>query len=209
VNWIGRVREHHHATRRVGILAGHLAALLPRGSSVLDVGCGDGLLAAAILERRDDVRISGVDVLTREGAPIEIRAFDGLNLPFPSDAFDVTLAADVLHHGEDPGALLGEMARVAADCVVLKDHTRDGWLAEPTLRFMDWVGNAHLGIALPYHYWTRAEWTAAIERLDLEEDYFEQRLALYPPPAAWLFERRLHFVSRLRRRPGAPPGPQR
>jgi hypothetical protein len=38
---------------------------------------------------------------------------------------------------------------------LIKDHTLNGFLAGLTLRFMDWVGNACYGIALPYHYWSQ------------------------------------------------------
>ena len=198
MKWPGRVRDALHAERRVAILARHLAPLLPRDATVLDVGCGDGMLAAEILALRNDVSIQGVEVIVRSGGLIEVREFDGRDLPFEPRAFDVALAADVLHHAEDPAHLLGEMVRVAGDCVVLKDHTRDGWLAGPTLRFMDWVGNAHVGVALPYNYWTRAQWDEAWQRLGLQVEALEQRIDLYPPPARWLFDRSLHFVARLR-----------
>ena len=39
--------------------------LMPRDAHVLDVGTGDGLIAAALAERRPDLRIEGIDVLVR------------------------------------------------------------------------------------------------------------------------------------------------
>jgi hypothetical protein len=68
---------------------------------------------------------------------------------------------------------------------------------------MDWVGNARHGVALPYNYWSRAEWTRAFDAAALEPTTMVSRLGLYPAPASWLFDRSLHFVAALRRRVAA------
>ncbi|MGH7639044.1 MAG: class I SAM-dependent methyltransferase, partial [Gemmatimonadaceae bacterium] len=133
--------------RRIRVLARHLAELLPSGASVLDVGSGDGLLARRIMNARSDVAITGVDVLARPTAHIPVRLFDGVVLPFSDAEFDVVMMIDVLHHATQQDALLRELARVARRRVVIKDHFVRGLLAQPTLRFMDWVGNAHHGVA--------------------------------------------------------------
>ena len=52
--------------RRVRVIADHASRLVPRDARVLDVGTGDGLIAAALAERRRDLRIEGIDVLVRE-----------------------------------------------------------------------------------------------------------------------------------------------
>jgi SAM-dependent methyltransferase len=185
--------------RRVGVLARHLDELLPREASVLDVGCGDGLLARRIMERRSDLTIQGLDVLVRKETHVPMRAFDGRQLPGDGGSVDVVMFIDVLHHTTDPMVLLREAARVARQAVVIKDHTRDGLLAGPTLRFMDYVGNAHHGVALPYNYWPRRRWLAAFEELELSVRAWRDDLGLYSGPSGWLFDRSLHFVSSLER----------
>src|SRR3546814_18338967 len=77
--------------------------------------------------------------------------------------------------------VLGEIARVAR-MVVIKDHLRDGLAAGPTLRFMDWVGNAAHGVRLPYNYLSHREWQARWAKLDLGASAFVTRLSLYPRP---------------------------
>jgi SAM-dependent methyltransferase len=193
------------AGRRVRVLAGHVAPLLDPSASVLDVGAGDGALARAVLDLRPDVTIRGVDVLARPTTEIDVTLFDGRTLPFPDASFDDVLLVDVLHHADDPVALLRECARVARSAVVLKDHDRDGFLASRTLRFMDWVGNARHGVRLPYNYLSWRRWQSAFASVGLELDSLCRRLGLYPRPASWVFDRRLHFVARLRvdRRPTA------
>lgn len=184
-------------SRRVRVLAEHLAAQLPRGSRVLDVGCGDGQIDAAILKQRPDVSIEGVDVLVRPETHIPVTAFDGHSLPFPDASFDIVQFVDVLHHTDDPMVLLREAKRVAKQGIVLKDHGKDGFLAGPTLRFMDWVGNAHHGVRLPYNYWPLARWRTAFRDLGLKTATWIDQPGLYPFPASLAFERKLHFITRL------------
>ena len=184
-------------TRRVETLAAHVSDLLPRGLSVLDVGCGDGLLAAHVTKRRPDLQISGIDVLVRGSTHIPVRAFDGTTIPFPSRSIDAVVFVDVLHHTVDPLVLLREAVRVSRGIVILKDHTRDGFLAGPTLRVMDWVGNARHGVALPYNYLSTFEWRRAFKAVGLRPVAWRGELALYPTPANWIFERSLHFIASL------------
>jgi SAM-dependent methyltransferase len=183
-------------TRRTRVLASCFAEIIPQGHSVLDVGCGDGLIDALVKRQRPDLRISGVDVLVRPETHIPVTPFDGRQLPFPDNSTDTVLICDVLHHAEHPSSLLQECARVARHSVVIKDHTVKGFLARPTLRFMDFVGNAPQGVALPYNYLTVAEWDAAFRECGLVARTVRTDLALYPPLADVIFGRSLHFVGR-------------
>ena len=185
--------------RRIRVLARHLAELLPRDASVLDVGSGDGLLARRVMDVRPDLRIRGVDVLPRTASHIPVELFDGRTLPFRDRAFDVVMMVDVLHHVADQLRLLDEMVRVSRGTIVIKDHVVRGALARPTLALMDWVGNARYGVSLPYAYWTAEEWSGAYasRRLNVAEN--RVHLGLYPWPASMLFDRGLHFIAKLER----------
>ncbi len=195
----GLVHEQVVFDRRVRVLAECMAPLIPPGARVLDVGCGDGAIDALIGGKRPDVRIEGIDVLVRSQTKIVVTAFDGRTIPFPDKSFDAVMFIDVLHHTDDPLVLLREAMRVAGT-IVLKDHCRDGLLAGPTLRFMDYVGNAHHGVALPYNYWQRRQWDDAFRTLGLKARSWSDRLGLYVWPASLLFDRNLHFVCSLSRR---------
>jgi len=192
-----RVHARHTAARRVRVLADHLARIAPHDASVLDVGCGDGALTHRLATLRPDLRLRGVDVLVRPEAVVDVTPFDGERLPFAADAFDAVLFVDVLHHAERPEALLGEGVRVARRHLLVKDHRLEGPLAGPTLRFMDRVGNARHGVALPHNYWPEARWRDVFAELGLGVESFSRRLGLYPPPFSLLFDRGLHFLARL------------
>ncbi len=196
---LGHLHRELVFQRRARVLSEVLSDLLPPDAQVLDVGCGDGLIDRLVMERRADVRIRGIDVAVRSDACIPVELFDGASIPYSDAGMDVVMFVDVLHHTTDPEALLREGIRVARQHVVLKDHLREGWLAGPTLRLMDWVGNAPHGVELPYNYWPERRWRESFARLGVRPTKWIDRLGLYPAPASWLFDRSLHFVASLRR----------
>ena len=197
LNPISRIHGGYVYQRRVRILAELVAGLLPPGAEVLDVGCGDGLIASLIQRHRPDSRIRGIEVFLRKESFIQVDSFDGHRIPFADASFDVVMLIDVLHHTEDPLALLREAVRVTRKTVLVKDHIADGLFARPILRLMDWVGGARHGFALPYNYLTSQEWTSAVETLDLTVSSWQSKLSLYPWPATWLFDGSLHFLAEL------------
>ena len=90
--------------------------------SILDVGCGEGVLTAKWAERLGDGRIVGIDLddpklraewETRQRANLDYRVEEATSLSFADDEFDVATAIEVLEHVPEPEATLSEMARVA------------------------------------------------------------------------------------------------
>src|SRR5687767_9326952 len=136
---LGSIHNKLVFSRRVQKLAAAIAERIPQNAHVLDVGCGSGDLAALVMQIRPDVRIEGIDVLVRPATAIPVTEYDGCHIPFGDSSFDAAMVIDVLHHTDDPEAVLAEIARVAPQ-VIVKDHLRGGIAAGLTLRFMDWVG---------------------------------------------------------------------
>lgn len=200
LTWISRWHRAFVFQRRTRVLAELLAAQIPEGASVLDVGCGDGSVASRIAELRADISIEGVEFLVRPGCKIACRSFDGRKLPYPDASFDLCLLADVLHHSGDPAVLLREAVRVTRGFVLLKDHLDESFLDDIALRLMDWVGNRPHGVALTYNYQSRKQWAEHFSMCGLQEENWNSGVALYPWPFHLLLGRGLHFVALLRKK---------
>ena len=189
------VHERGVLPRRAIRLATLLAGLIPQQASVLDVGSGDGRIDELLLEKRQDIKIQGVEVSARAQSSFPVTNFDGQTLPFGAKSFDVVMFVDVLHHTDDPIVLLREAIRVARKSIVLKDHVLTGLLAGMRLRFMDYVGNARHGVALPFNYWSDRQWAEMERVLGLNNRMKVRKLDLYPWPADWVFGAGLHFIA--------------
>jgi 2-polyprenyl-3-methyl-5-hydroxy-6-metoxy-1,4-benzoquinol methylase len=90
--------------------------------SVLDVGCGEGVLVHRWAQRLGDRRLVGVDLeeesiqagwAERQAPNLEYRVIHDASLPFAPDEFDLASAIEVLEHVPDPEQTLSEMARCA------------------------------------------------------------------------------------------------
>lgn len=135
------------------------------GDRVLDVGCGNGEFGRLLMEHPaspESLDFRGVEPegLVRPGTAIPVEAFDGVNLPFEDDAFDVVLLTDVLHHAAQPGPLLAECVRVARRRVIIKDHVIYGRWDRARLGFSDWLANVIHGVPCTFGYLSRDGWQA-------------------------------------------------
>ena len=85
---------------------------LPPGSRILDLGAGDGRLAAALADRGHSVTaVEPVrDVSAAAGAPnVTVLRGRGEDLDFPEGSFDVAILWHVLEHLSDPAETLGRI----------------------------------------------------------------------------------------------------
>jgi arsenite methyltransferase len=113
-----------------------LLAMIPwcGDESVLDVGCGRGLMLVGAAQKLTTGKAFGIDIwqakdqsanspqgaienaqLTNVGDRVEVKTADMLNLPFPDQSFDVVLSAWAVHNLEqkpDRDLALSEMMRV-------------------------------------------------------------------------------------------------
>ncbi len=101
-----------------------LARLVPEGSRVLDLGCGDGAMLDYLQRTRGcsgyGVEIADANVLacTRRGVNvIQLNLDEGLAI-FEDNSFDVVLQIDTLPHLRNAEVMLRETARVGRAGIV-------------------------------------------------------------------------------------------
>lgn len=194
---LGRAHRQVVFGRRVRVLAEFLAARIPAGAAVLDVGCGDGSIARLVTLNKPGVSVEGIEFAPRGNCQIKCQPFDGRTIPYPDASFDVCMFVDVLHHVPDSHGithLLSEARRVSRRYVLIKDHLSENPLDFRTLQFMDWVGNRPHGVVLPYNYQSRAEWDSHFAAAGLNVKEWETRIPLYPFPFSAVFGRQLACI---------------
>ena len=110
-------------------------------ATVLDVGCGEGVLTeqwAQRLESDRPSRVVGVDLAdpkleaewaTRSHPNLEFRAMRVEQLEFGDDEFDLVAATEVLEHVDEPERAVAEMARVAARWLLVSVPHEPLWRA--------------------------------------------------------------------------------
>src|SRR5439155_21104788 len=101
--------------------------------SVLDVGCGEGVVTERIARDLVGATVVGIDAddarlkrewATRERESLSFQTGSAYSLQFDDDSFDLVCALEVLEHLERPRAALLEMARVGR-CALLLSVPRE------------------------------------------------------------------------------------
>jgi 2-polyprenyl-3-methyl-5-hydroxy-6-metoxy-1,4-benzoquinol methylase len=152
-----------------GTLAELFAQADPR--SLLDVGCGEGVLTHQWATELAGRRVVGIDLedeklraewATRTAANLEYRAMAAENLPFADGEFDVATAIEVLEHVPDPEHTVAEMARCA------ERHLLVSVPREPLWRMLNLARGAYLSDLgnTPGHlnHWSRRSFVSLLQR---------------------------------------------
>ncbi len=140
--------------------------------SLLDVGCGEGVLTHQWAQRLgDERRVVGIDLddpalhaewAKRTAPNVEYRVIKAENLPFADDEFDLAAAIEVLEHVPDPEHTVAEMARAAQRWLLVSVPREPLWRALNMARGAYWrdLGNTpgHL------NHWSKRSFVELLSR---------------------------------------------
>ncbi len=139
--------------------------------SVLDVGCGEGVLTHQWAQALGDRRIVGIDLedprlqaewATRQRPNLEYRVTKAERMPFEDGEFDLASAIEVLEHVPDPEHTVAEMARVASRWLLVSVPREPLWRGLNLARgaYVRDLGNTpgHL------NHWSRRAFVALLGR---------------------------------------------
>jgi 2-polyprenyl-3-methyl-5-hydroxy-6-metoxy-1,4-benzoquinol methylase len=139
--------------------------------SLLDVGCGEGVLVHRWAGRLGEKRVVGIDLeeeslqagWSRRQAPnLEYRTMRAQELPFAANEFDLASAIEVLEHVPDPERTLAEMARCAERHLLVSVPREPLWRALNMARgaYVTQLGNTpgHL------NHWSRRSFERLLSR---------------------------------------------
>jgi 2-polyprenyl-3-methyl-5-hydroxy-6-metoxy-1,4-benzoquinol methylase len=146
-------------------------------SSVLDVGCGEGVLTVEWAKRLNDGRVVGIDLddpklraewEQRKRPNLEFRAEEATRLTFADGEFDLAAAIEVLEHVPEPEATLAEMARVARGHLLVSVPREPLWRGLNMARGAYWreLGNT------PGHvnHWSKRGFVSLLSRYGAVEE---------------------------------------
>ena len=140
-------------------------------SSLLDVGCGEGVLVHRWAQSLPETRIVGIDLVEesiqagwaeRQAPNLEYRVMEASNLPFAEGEFDLASAIEVLEHVPDPDHTVAEMARCAQRHLLVSVPREPLWRMLNMARGAYWpaLGNTpgHL------NHWSRRSFVKLLSR---------------------------------------------
>ena len=138
---------------------------LKSGDCIIDIGSGDCTVANTL--GNNGYEITPLDIrdesVHQNFRPI---IYDGKNIPFPDDSFDVALLITVLHHTKKPIEILKEAIRVAPRIIVMEDLYKN--LLQKYLTFaMDSLLNLEF-FGHPHTNMTQEQWEGVFNKLGLK-----------------------------------------
>jgi SAM-dependent methyltransferase len=169
-------RKYDALTDRANIICKQISPFL-KGDSLLDIGCGNGLIAYLVKDRfKAGIQLVDVVQYVPDALGLPFRLYEeGRPLPINS-LFDTVLLLTVLHHSENPIKLLKSAWDVTEKKLIIIESVVGVHKEEPQAKyellnssdedqvafaaFVDWFYNRvlHNDVPVPYNFTTPEQW---------------------------------------------------
>jgi len=149
--------------RRAESFVSLFSEFIPPRVKVLDIGGGWGFYVEP-LRRSRGCEVTVLDIAEPAFRKAPVVTYEGEQVPFPDQSFEVSLLVTVLHHVRFPEKVLAEAKRVTRRLViVVEDLYHHGWgrgwtILRDTFFTLEFVGH-------PRQFRTREEWRECFEGL--------------------------------------------
>lgn len=87
--------------------------------------------------------------------------------------------------------------RVSKRAVIIKDHLREGWLAQFRISVLDWVANIPYGVPCTFRYNDLRRWREMIRQHDVSTVTELMSINVYPMVINQIFGKGLHYFAVL------------
>lgn len=130
--------------------------------NVLDIGAGRCYIAKE-LESRNKLKVKCLDVKDLSRTGMKVIVYGGKKMPFKENEFDSAIVSYVLHHCDEPIAVLREAKRVCRGNIVIFEDTKPSFITN----FMDFMSNKLRGVKTPFKFRPENEWKTIFKKLNL------------------------------------------
>lgn len=166
-NWLYGKQARHYFHR--------IGPLIKPNEKVIDIGCGHGFLGEMISKK---AKVTLLDVTSTNMSSLPLTMYDGKSIPFKNNSFDVGILRAVLHHANNPEALLKESARVCKRLIIVEDTLWSPW-DNKFYTFMDKLTSWQQDIKAGLHFKSNGDWIDLFEKNKLilkSSQYFRSTL---------------------------------
>ena len=145
-------------------ILGKVGPYLREGDRILDIGSGDCTVARGLKDA--GYEITPLDVVNKSVyRDFHPTIYNGKNIPFPDNSFNVALLITVLHHTKEPIKILKEAVRVAPRVIVMEDLHKGFFQKYLTFAMDSFLNREFFGH--PHTNMTKEEWEKVFVNLGL------------------------------------------
>jgi len=164
-NKLTRKLVYEGGISRANIMVKEIEPYLRKQDKILDVGPGVCAIAKVLQDKGYDMTLLDVENLSFVDN-MEPIIYDGTNMPFVNDTFDVSLILTTLHHTPSPEKILEESKRVSNRIIIIED-LYDNTMQKHISYFLDSLLNLEFK-GHPHSNKTDKEWKETFNNLGLK-----------------------------------------